>query len=170
MSLIPRLFSISVLLAGLASATPIDLPTTGGLGASASSGPGVSLGNLLGGDLTIPNILPAGVASPLDLTSTIAGLDIAPLKEKRQLPGLSLPGLSLPGPLIPEVPGVTDVLTNNAPPLPVLQVPTPPLDSPPFTVVKGLKPKKIGYFWTGAGDNKHKDFLVTTSLDDVRSS
>lgn len=155
MSLIPRVFSISVLLAGLVSAAP------------AASVPGLSLGSLLGGDITIPNILPAGIASPLDLTSTIAGLDIAPLKEKRQLPGLSLPGVSIPGSLIPSIPGVTDVITNNAPDLPVLQVPTPPLESPPFTVVKGLKPKKIGYFWTGAGDNKHKDFLVTTSLDDV---
>lgn len=74
--------------------------------------------------------------------------------------------LSLP-PLIPAIPGVTEPLAENAPPLPILQVPTPPLDSPPFAV-SNIKPKKIGYFWTGAGDNKHKDFLATVSLDDVR--
>ncbi|ODM20032.1 hypothetical protein SI65_05018 [Aspergillus cristatus] len=72
--------------------------------------------------------------------------------------------LSLP-PLIPSIPGVTDVLTENAPPLPILQVPTPPLESPPFTP-SDIKPKKIGYFWTGSGDKQHKDFLATYSLDD----
>uniref|UniRef100_A0A0D2XXQ2 Methanethiol oxidase n=1 Tax=Fusarium oxysporum (strain Fo5176) TaxID=660025 RepID=A0A0D2XXQ2_FUSOF len=74
-------------------------------------------------------------------------------------------GLSLP-PLIPKIPGVTEPLADNAPPLPILQLPTPPLDSPPFKV-SNIKPKKIGYFWTGAGDNKHADFLVTASLDDT---
>ncbi|KAK4127026.1 hypothetical protein N657DRAFT_566176 [Parathielavia appendiculata] len=74
-------------------------------------------------------------------------------------------GISLPGPLIPSIPGVTTPLTQNAPPLPILQVPTPPLDSPPFTA-SNIKPKKIGYFWTGAGDKQHKDFLATYSLDD----
>jgi hypothetical protein len=59
-------------------------------------------------------------------------------------------------------------LASNIPPLPILQVPTPPLESPPFPV-SNIKPKKIGYFWTGAGDNNHKDFLVVTSLDDVTS-
>jgi hypothetical protein len=68
-------------------------------------------------------------------------------------------------PIIPLIPGVTEPLSDNAPPLPILQVPTPPLESEPFPV-SNIKPKKIGYFWTGAGDNKHKDFLVTTSLDD----
>ena len=68
--------------------------------------------------------------------------------------------------LIPSIPGVTDPLASNAPPLPVLQVPTPPLASPPFDGVN-IKPKKIGYFWTGSGDNIHKDFLATYSLDDV---
>jgi len=62
--------------------------------------------------------------------------------------------LSLP-PLIPSIPGVTDVLTENAPPLPILQIPTPPLESPPFTP-SDIKPKKIGYFWTGSGDKQHK--------------
>ena len=63
------------------------------------------------------------------------------------------PQLSLP-PLIPSIPGVTDPIVSNAPPLPILQVPTPPLVSPPFTG-SDIKPKKIGYFWTGAGDNQH---------------
>lgn len=74
-------------------------------------------------------------------------------------------GVSLP-PLIPKIPGVTEPLADNAPPLPILQLPTPPLDSLPFKT-SNIKPKKIGYFWTGAGDNKHADFLVTASLDDV---
>jgi selenium-binding protein 1 len=62
--------------------------------------------------------------------------------------------LSLP-PLIPSIPGVTDPLTTNAPPLPILQVPTPPLESPPFTP-SDIQPKKIGYFWTGSADKFHK--------------
>lgn len=74
-------------------------------------------------------------------------------------------GISLP-PLIPSIPGVTVPLVDAAPPLPILQIPTPPLDSPPFEVTE-IRPKKIGYFWTGAGDNHHKDFLATVSLDDV---
>lgn len=73
--------------------------------------------------------------------------------------------LSLP-PLIPTIPGVTEPLSSNAPPLPILQIPTPPLESPPFVGNQQIKPKKIGYFWTGAGDNQHKDFLATYSLDD----
>ena len=72
--------------------------------------------------------------------------------------------LSLP-PLIPKIPGVTEPLNGFWPPLPILQVPTPPLDSPPFTP-SNIRPKKIGYFWTGAGDNQHADFLATYSLDD----
>jgi hypothetical protein len=63
-------------------------------------------------------------------------------------------GISLP-PLIPAIPGVTEPLNQLAPPLPILQVPTPPLESPPFTA-SNIKPKKIGYFWTGAGDKQHK--------------
>jgi hypothetical protein len=77
----------------------------------------------------------------------------------------SLPGLSLP-PIIPAIPGVTEPLTENAPPLPILQVPTPPLESPPFSANTTIRPNKIGYFWTGAGDKQHKDFLATYSLDD----
>lgn len=89
--------------------------------------------------------------------------------------------LSLP-PLIPTIPGVTEPLSSDTPPLPILQVPTPPLDSPPFTP-SNIRPKKIGFFWTASGDNQHKDechaalevfhadlglldFLATYSLDD----
>lgn len=66
--------------------------------------------------------------------------------------------ISLP-PLIPSVPGFTDPIAQNAPPLPVLQVPTPALESPPFQG-SDIKPKKIGYFWTGAGDNQHKGIYI----------
>ena len=72
--------------------------------------------------------------------------------------------LSLP-PLIPAIPGVTEPLSENAPPLPILQVPTPPLPNP-IDTVSNIRPKKIGYFWTGAGDNEHADFLASYSLDD----
>lgn len=61
--------------------------------------------------------------------------------------------LSVP-PLVPSVPGFTDPISQLAPPLPVLQAPTPALTSPPFQG-SDIKPKKIGYFWTGAGDNNH---------------
>lgn len=75
--------------------------------------------------------------------------------------------LSLP-PLIPSIPGVTEPLTSNAPPLPILQLPTPPLDSPPFTP-SDIKPKKIGYFWTGAGDKQHKGMQLTDCNILIRS-
>ncbi|KAI9681754.1 MAG: hypothetical protein M1829_000499 [Trizodia sp. TS-e1964] len=96
-------------------------------------------------------------ASRLALASLLALALASPLPEPSAQ-------LSLP-PLIPSIPGVTTPLTGLAPPLPILQVPTPPLDSPPFTG-SDIKPKKIGYFWTAAGDNNHKDFLATYSLDD----
>lgn len=109
------------------------------------------------------NILPTFEASPIDLASLIENLDISPLKKRTPL------GISLEQGLIPLIPGVTEPLTTGASiPLPVLQLPLPPLESEPFNV-SNIKPKKIGYFWTGAGDNQHKDFLVTTSLDDVSS-
>ncbi|KAG8529199.1 uncharacterized protein KY384_005834 [Bacidia gigantensis] len=76
-----------------------------------------------------------------------------------------VPQISLP-PIIPSVPGFDDPLSTLVPPTPVLQAPTPPKDSPPFQG-SDIKPKKIGYFWTGAGDNDHADFLATYSLDDV---
>ncbi|KAF2666276.1 hypothetical protein BT63DRAFT_404982 [Microthyrium microscopicum] len=107
------------------------------------------------------NILPAGLPLP-NSGDFLSGPTGSSLKE-RGLLGVPI-DISLP-PLIPSIPGVTQPLASNAPPLPILQVPTPPLDSPPFTSLN-IKPKKIGYFWTGAGDNIHKDFLATTSLDD----
>ncbi|KHN95582.1 Selenium binding protein (SBP56) [Metarhizium album ARSEF 1941] len=55
---------------------------------------------------------------------------------------------------------------SNAPPLPILQVVTPLVDSPPFGV-SNIKPNKIGHFWTGAGDNNHKDFLVTDTFGTI---
>ncbi|KAF2720936.1 hypothetical protein K431DRAFT_346836 [Polychaeton citri CBS 116435] len=76
----------------------------------------------------------------------------------------ALPQISLP-PLIPSIPGVTEPLSSNAPPLPILQLPTPPLPSPPWEGSE-IKSKKIGYFWVGAGDNQHADFLASYSLDD----
>lgn len=107
------------------------------------------------------NILPTFDASPVDLASLIKNLDTNPVKKRTPL------GISLEQGLIPLIPGVTEPLTTGASiPFPVLQLPLPPLESEPFNV-SNIKPKKIGYFWTGAGDNQHKDFLVTTSLDDV---
>ena len=67
--------------------------------------------------------------------------------------------LSIPQPLPPlPIPGFPVIINNAAPPGVVLQPPTPALDSPPFTG-SDIKPQKIGYFWTGAGDNKHKGRL-----------
>ncbi|RDI86869.1 hypothetical protein Vi05172_g3083 [Venturia inaequalis] len=106
------------------------------------------------------NILPTFNASPVDLSSLVKSLDTNPVKKRTPL------GVSLEQGLIPLIPGVTEPLTTGASiPLPVLQLPLPPLESGPFNV-SNIRPKKIGYFWTGAGDNQHKDFLVTTSLDD----
>jgi hypothetical protein len=56
--------------------------------------------------------------------------------------------------LIPTIPGITDPMISNAQALPILQVPAPPLPSITFTG-SNIKPKKIGYFWTGAGDNQY---------------
>lgn len=66
-------------------------------------------------------------------------------------------------PLIPSIPGVTEGLTKNAPPLPILQIPTPPLESPQFNG-SNIKPKKVGYFWTGAGDKQHKGLTLLPVL------
>lgn len=105
--------------------------------------------------------MPSLISLTALLSAFVAQSAASPAKaEKRDPLGLSLP------PLIPSIPGVTEPLASLAPPLPILQVPTPPLESEPFET-KNTKPKKIGYFWTGAGDNKHADFLITASLDDV---
>lgn len=72
---------------------------------------------------------------------------------------LNDPPISIPTP-VPSVPPFTDPIIQTAPPGIVLQPPTPALESPPFTP-SDLKPKKIGYFWTGAGDNKHKGISPT---------
>lgn len=45
-------------------------------------------------------------------------------------------------------------------------MPTPPVASPPFTG-SNIKPKKVGYFWTGPGNQKYADFLAVYSLDDA---
>jgi len=119
-------------------------------------------------------VLPGSLLDPiLGLTSVIPelgplfpGLSSGLKKAKRQLGLGLLNGLSLPNALIPSIPGVTVPLASNAPPLPILQLPTPPLPDIPFAVTN-VKPKKIGYIWTGAGDNIHADFLVGLSLDDV---
>lgn len=80
-----------------------------------------------------------------------ASLPSAVTEPRQDLEGRA--DISLP-PLIPSIPGVTEPIISNAPPLPILQLPTPPLESPPFTP-SNIKPKKIGYFWTGAGDKEH---------------
>ncbi len=82
-----------------------------------------------------------------------SAIHLLPLASLGQCLGISLP------PLIPSIPGVTELLNQLAPPLPILQVPTPALDSPPFTP-SNIRPKKIGYFWTGAGDKQHKGKLA----------
>lgn len=75
--------------------------------------------------------------------------------------------ISLP-PLIPKIPGVTEPLYDIVPPLPILQAPLPPLDSPPFTA-SDIKPKKIGYFWTGAGNKRNKGELFLVKKSSVAS-
>ncbi|KAK6496023.1 hypothetical protein TWF481_002051 [Arthrobotrys musiformis] len=60
---------------------------------------------------------------------------------------------------------VKDVLYGLIPTLPIVRPPLPPVSSPPFTS-SSLKPKKLGYFWTGPGNIKYADFLAVYSLDD----
>jgi hypothetical protein len=118
---------------------------------------GLDLSGILGLTSAIPEIGPL-------IPSLTSGLK----KAKRQLGLGLLSGISLPNALIPSIPGVTIPLASNAPPLPILQVPTPPVPVTNPLQLVNIKPKKIGYFWTGAGDNIHADFLVGASLDDVR--
>lgn len=116
-------------------------------------------------------------ATSIIFASLLAVAFTSPVAVPDPNPQLSIPSLPLP----PNIP------VGGAPPLPVLQVPTPALPSPSFQG-SDIKPKKIGYFWTGAGDNQHAgkiftrslicpiakrshsslDFLATYSLDDVR--
>ncbi|QKX57567.1 uncharacterized protein TRUGW13939_04685 [Talaromyces rugulosus] len=88
----------------------------------------------------------------------ISALALAPLSQAISIP-------SLP----PKIQGVTTPLIQPLydllPALPILQAPLPPLDSPAFTP-SNIKPKKVGYYWVGAGDKEHADFLATYSLDD----
>lgn len=113
-------------------------------------------------ELDLPNL----PASPINVGGILNSVKTSPLLHKDKREPLDL---SIPKGLIPSIPGVTEPLASNAPPLPVLQLPVPPVESEPFTP-SDIRPKKIGYFWTGAGDNIHKDFLVTASLDDVSST
>ena len=64
------------------------------------------------------------------------------------------PQISLP--TIPSIPGVTVPLASAAPPGIILQPPTPALPDPdPNYTPSEIKAKKIGFFFTGAGDNEH---------------
>ena len=94
----------------------------------------------------------------LSKLSIVAWLTL-PLASPKPKPQVSIP------PLIPSIPGVTVPLASDVPPLPIAKVPTSALPGPPYTP-SDIKPKKIGYFWTAAGDNEHADFLVSYSLDD----
>lgn len=120
--------------------------------ASASSIPPTLLGlSELAQSLSNPYIMAAlrGLSS-LVLGYLAVSVLANPVPEAEPDPN---PQVSVP-PLIPSVPGFTDPIGTLAPPLPVLQVPTPAKPSPPFTG-SDIKPKKIGYFWTAAGDNDH---------------
>ncbi|KAI4240280.1 MAG: hypothetical protein L6R40_005216 [Gallowayella cf. fulva] len=101
------------------------------------------------------------LASAFALSCIASIVSASPFPEAEPDPS---PQISLPAP--PTVPGFTDPIGSLAPPLPVLQPPTPAKPSPPFQG-SDIKPKKIGYFFTGAGDNDHADFLATYSLDDA---
>ncbi|KAI9665811.1 MAG: hypothetical protein M1821_003745 [Bathelium mastoideum] len=75
------------------------------------------------------------------------------------------PQVSIPA--VPSIPGVTEPLGTSLPPGIILQPPTPPLPDPdPNYTPSEIKPKKIGFFFAGAGDNEHADFLASYSLDD----
>ena len=98
---------------------------------------------------------PQTIIRSLAISFFAATISASPLAEPVADPlAFPDPQLSLP-PLIPSIPGFTDPINTLSPPLPVLQVPTPAKDSPPFQG-SDIKPKKIGYFFTGAGDNEHK--------------
>ncbi|OBT97007.1 hypothetical protein VE01_04917 [Pseudogymnoascus verrucosus] len=75
-----------------------------------------------------------------------------------------VPDLSLP-PLIPYISGISELLYQVVPPTPILQAPLPPIPAAKIPS-SNLKPKKVGYFWTGSADQRYADFLATYSLDD----
>jgi hypothetical protein len=161
---------------------PLGLPSSSPSSGGGTSVPGLGevtdvlrtvpeLGALIPSSDEDPTVLkarqiPGGTSGVTQVLSEVTELLSSGGKQNTKRGILGVPAdVSLP-PVIPSIPGVTEPLASNAPPLPILQPPTPPLDSPPFQG-SSIKPKKIGYFWTGAGDNEHKDFLVTTSLDDA---
>lgn len=148
----------------------LGLVAFGGL-AAAFPRPQLDLPNLAD-SLTVPTLAPReeglGLPYPLSEVEIPDGIkdtlhDITG-PDKRQL-DLPIDSIEDTPSLIPSIPGVTEPLTSNAPPLPILQVPTPPLESPDYNG-SDIRPNKIGYFWTGSGDNMHKDFLASYSLDD----
>ena len=100
--------------------------------------------------------LPKVMASKLSVALFLSVVTAAP----NPVPQISLP-------TIPSIPGVTEPLGTAAPPGIILQPPTPPLPDPvPNYTPSEIKPKKIGFFFAGAGDNEHADFLASYSLDD----
>lgn len=97
------------------------------------------------------------VRTSIALGYMLASVLASPFAEPNPDPQISAPGA-------PSIPGFTDPIIKTAPPGIVLQPPTPPLPSPPFTG-SDIKPKKIGYFFAGAGDNQHAGELVMTGLE-----
>ncbi|KAI5361301.1 hypothetical protein Slin14017_G080340 [Septoria linicola] len=63
--------------------------------------------------------------SKLALAGLLALAGAAPTEKAATKRQTSLP------PLIPTIPGVTEPICSNAPPLPILQLPTPALPEPP---------------------------------------
>jgi hypothetical protein len=124
-------------------------------------------------NLAVPTILPRNeglglpcpvskIELPDELKDALHDLDLEVPKKRQDLPGDSL---ELPL-LIPSIPSAIEPLTTIALPLPILQVPTPPLERLDYNG-SDIHPKRIGSFWTGSGDNMRKDFLPSYSLDDV---
>lgn len=95
-----------------------------------------------------PQSLPLSSLQSLPLSSP-PSLPLSPQKRQFSLP-----------PVIPAAGPLPELTNAVAPPLPVLQIPTPPLPNPGSTVNDTIRPRKFAYVWTGAGDNKHADFLV----------
>ncbi|SMR54873.1 unnamed protein product [Zymoseptoria tritici ST99CH_3D1] len=102
-------------------------------------------------------------ACVISLTTARPTSGAAALKKLAPRSPEPLGGYSLP-PLIPHTP-LDQTINDVAPPLPILQIPTPALPNPGYTP-SDIKPKKLVFVWTGAGDNKHADILISFSLDD----